>query len=269
LAQCHADRVTGTLRIVGNPGGLFQLCDGAVIAVDSPGSPGADTLLLRSGRISEGDWSEALRGSADTRSCQAALVAQGSVGSTELQVVAMAAMQDGVFATVAGDIDEFVVADEFIDVPLPTSDGVAPDLLLAETARRLDALASLPFPLSPYRERVVPAYGTEPPLLLTAGRREIIAHATGRRNARDIAFAVGRSVYPVTVEISRMLSEDLLEIVPAETSIGSSRWGFTSLRPRGEIERTVDPGVDQVNSLPARRPGPVMSDFRNYLRPSG
>src|SRR5688500_15300756 len=87
LARCHADRVTGALRVVGNPGGLFHLSEGAVIAVDSPGSPGAETLLLRSGRISEEDWTAALREDTGTRSHQDTLIARGAVGSTELQVL--------------------------------------------------------------------------------------------------------------------------------------------------------------------------------------
>ncbi|MBA8926468.1 hypothetical protein BC739_003667 [Kutzneria viridogrisea] len=254
---------------MGNPGGLFHLRDGAVIAVDSSGSPGAETLLLCSGRISEEDWTAALSGGAETRSHQAALIARGTIESTELQVLAMAAAQDGAFATAAGDIERYLVVDDDpIDVLLPVPDGVAPDLLLQETARRLDALASLPFPLSPYQERVVPVCGTESPAL-TAGRREIIAHATGRRNARDIAFAAGRSVYSTTVEISQMLSEDLLEIAPPATLISPSHWGSTSLRPRAEVERAADPGIDQVTSLPTRRPGRAISDSQNNLRPSG
>jgi hypothetical protein len=148
----------------------------------------------------------------------------------------MAAIKDGAFAVAAGDVER-CVADESIDVPLlSASDGLAPDLLLTETARRLDAVASLAFPLAPYRDRVVPVRGVEPSAL-TAERREIVEHATGRRNARDIAFAVGRGLYPVTVEISRMLGEEVLEIAPPETSFRFSHWGLGSLRPRVEPVR--------------------------------
>jgi hypothetical protein len=99
--------------------------------------------------------------------------------------------------------------------------------------RRLDALASST--LSPYRDRVVPARGTQP-AGLAAVRREILAHATGRRTARDLAFALGRSLHPVTVEIARMLADGLLEIAPPATSFTCSHWGLAALRPRVEIK---------------------------------
>lgn len=228
LAQCDVNRVTGALRIVGNPGGLFHLRDGAVIAVDSPGSPGA-------GRTGEREWTEAL--------------------------------MDGAFATAAGEIERCFV-DDSVDRPLlPASDGIAPDLLLSETASRLDAVASLTFPLSPYRDRVMDTCTTEPGTL-TAERRGIIAHATGRRNARDIAFALDRNLYPVTVEISRMLGDGLLEIATPETSFSCSHWGLTSLRPRAATGQSPGRSADQASSLPTRRPGQATSVFRNRLRPS-
>lgn len=233
LAQCQVDRVTGALRVVGNAGGTFHLRDGAVIAVDSPGSPGAEALLLSSGRISAADWTAALVESVERRCLSGALVGHGVIGSAEVQVAAVAAIQDGAFAVAAGDVERCVV-DESIDVPLlSAADGVVPDSLLPETARRLDAVASLAFPLSPYRDRVVPVDGVDSSSLI-AERREIIEHATGRRNARDIAFAVGRGLYPVTVEISRMLGEELLEMAPPETSFSFSHWGLGALRPRTE-----------------------------------
>lgn len=229
------DRVTGALRVVGNVGGVFHLRDGVVVAVDSPGAPGAETLLLGSGRILRKDWTAALVDSVETLSFRAALVARGVVKSTEMQVIAMAAMQDGAFAVAAGEIEECFV-DESVDQPLLTeSDGVAPDLLLSETARRLDALASLPSSLSPYRDRVVASCGTEP-AGLTAERRAIISHASGRRTARDIAFVLGRGLYPVTIDAARMLGDGLLEIASPAVSFRFSRWGPASLRPRSEVE---------------------------------
>lgn len=253
LAQCGAEGVSGALHIVGNPGGLFHLRRGVVVAVDSPGAPGAEALLLRSGRISEEDWTEALREGAKIRSHRAELVSRGRVGSAELQVVALLAAQDGAFAVAAGSIEEFVVDDgKSIDVLLPVVHGIDAEELLRQTARRLNALASLPFPVSPYRERVVPVRGLDlSKMSLTAGQQEILAHATGRRSARDIAFMVGRSVYPVTVEISRMLNEGLLEI--AATRHPPRPPTVVSLRPRNEIPHP-DPVPTQDDGLPRREP---------------
>lgn len=252
------DRVNGALRVFGNAGGLFHLRDGAVVAVDSPGSPGLETLLLSSGRISEKDWTAALVESVETRSLQAALLARG-ITSTEIQDLNTAVMQDGAFATAVGEIEQCFV-DESIDRPLlSASDGVTPDLLLSETARRLDAVASLPFPLSPYRDRVVAAGGTES-ATLTAEQEEIIGHATGRRTARDMAFALGRSLYPVTVEISRMLGDGLLEIAPPAAPFSGSHRRLVSLRPRTAATQTAGHGADQSIPLPTRRQGRAVPD---------
>lgn len=219
------------MRIVGNPGGLFHLRDGAVIAVDSPGAPGAETLLMRSGRISEEDWNAAMRAMARSGSTQSVL---GTIGSAELRILVMAVTQDGTFATAAGVIEQYDI-DAPVDVLLSIPGGVGLDILLRETARRLDAIACLSFPVSPFRERVKPARGTNPQGL-TTGQLEILANATGRRTARDIAFAIGRGVYPVTTEISRMLDDGLLEI--STESFRFSHWGVTSLRSRAEIAQS-------------------------------
>ncbi|PRY43491.1 hypothetical protein [Umezawaea tangerina] len=203
--RCDAGRVTGALCVTGNAGGVFHLCDGVVVAVESPGSP-------------------------------------------------VAVVQDGAFAVAVGEVERCFV-DESVDrAPRTADEGVASDLLLSETARRLDVLASLPFPLAPYRDRVVAAPGTEA-AALTARQREIVAHATGRRTARDLAFVVGRSLYSVTVEISRMLGGGLLEIATPATSFGFSHWGLTSLRPRKAATQASGRFLDQSTSLPIRRRG--------------
>jgi hypothetical protein len=181
------------------------------------------------------------------------VVAVESPGSPGVDSTATAAMQDGAFAVAAGEIERYFVGEP-VDRPLcAVSDGVAPDLLLTETARRLDAVASLPFPLSPYRDRVMADCETEP-AGLTRERREIIVQATGRRNARDIAFALGRGLYPVTVEISRMLGDGLLKIAPPAISFGFTHWGLTSVRPRVQAGQTAGRRADRMDSLPSRRP---------------
>ena len=46
------------------------------------------------------------------------------------------------------------------------------------------------------------------------GQREILALANGRRTARDVAFALGRGVYAVTLEADRMRRAGLVLIDP-------------------------------------------------------
>ncbi|MCP2250736.1 hypothetical protein LX86_009531 [Lentzea aerocolonigenes] len=212
--------------------------DGAVVAVDSPGSPGADVLLVSSGMIGQSDWTAALVDSVELRSLEAALASRG-IGATEVQDIATAAVRDGTFAVAAGDIERCFV-DESVDEPLlPASTGVDPDVLLAETARQLDVLSSV----SPYRDRVVAAPERSGS---TVEEREIIALATGRRNARDMAFALGRGLHPVTVAIAGMLDDGLLEIAPPDTSFSFSHWGLAALRPRTGAELLPHPRPREV-----------------------
>ena len=258
LLTCQHDAVTGALHLTGRPGGVFHLDKGKVTAVYSPGAPTADALLLRAGRISEVEWTAALRAASEARSAQAELVARSRMGNTELQVSLIMAAQDAAFALAAGELEEYALDPDSIDVLLPITDGVESNVLLRETARRMDALASLPCPVSPYRERVVPTRLARSPETVLAGRRqEILSFANGRRCARDIAFMAGRSVYSVTVEIARMLSEGLVEIAPevraAQPPPPRSR-AFDPPRS-GVLDADPDPPDDPPDPLPVRRPG--------------
>jgi hypothetical protein len=238
--------VAGVLRVAGNPGGLIHLRKGVVVAVDSPGAPGAEALLLRSGRISEDDWTAALRDGAG-HDFRVDLVARGSVGLAELRVVATMAAWDSAFAIAAGTIEEFGLDEQTgHDVLLPVPGGAFPRELLRETARRLDALDVLPFPLSPYGDRVVPAPDAEPAVTgLTPGQRRIFTNATGRRSARDIAFAVGRGLYPVTVDISRLLARGILAIAEEDAPRPTPETRLTALRPRHEAAIPDDEGTER------------------------
>jgi hypothetical protein len=197
-----------------------------------------EAILLRSGRVSEDDWTAALRDGAE--SGQAGLVARGVVGAAALQVTAMMVVQDSAFAIAVGGVDECSVVDgDAAEAPLPLVIGLAPADVVRETVRRLDALASLPF--SPYRERFLPV-GDVP---LPDAWREIADRANGRRSARDIAFAVGRGIYPVTVEVARMVSAGVLEVVAAPEAVATTR--LDALRPR---KRAAEDGAE--SPVPSR-----------------
>jgi hypothetical protein len=224
LTQVHAEGVTCVLRVIGNPGGLIHFRKGVVIAVESAGAPGVEALLLRSGRVGEDDWTTALE-----HDQRVALLARRGVGPVELRLAAMMATRDSLFAIAVGGVEEFELDEE------PATDVLAPNRigsyeLLRETARRLGALDALPFPLSPYGDRVA-AVGVDSDL--TTGQLAVLANASGRRSARDIAFAVGRGLYSVTVEISHLLRVGILEITRNEPIVTAPA-RLRSLRPRHE-----------------------------------
>ncbi|WP_431965321.1 MarR family transcriptional regulator [Actinacidiphila sp. bgisy160] len=222
LSRCRDQRATGVLRVQGSPGGAFHLLDGAVVAVESPGAPGVGTLLVRSGRIDADEWNAA-HDAAGTRLWPGAAIAAagGRLGTAEFQVLHTMAVQDAVFAVLAGRLDSCDFDPDTTGAPpaaLPPglAPGAEPEELLVEAGRRLAALAALPCPVAPDRDRVTavgpPAWADEP---LTPVRREILGCANGRRSPRDIAFLIGRGVYTITVEVARMCAEGLVEAVPA------------------------------------------------------
>lgn len=221
LSRCRDERATGVLRVQGSPGGAFHLLDGAVVAVESPGAPGVGTLLVRSGRIDADEWIAAHEAAGSGLWPGAAIAGGGRLGTAEFQVLHMMAVQDAVFAVLAGRMDNCafdLAPSDGSRGPLPpgVGPGVGPEELLVEAGRRLGALAALTYPVSPDRDRVVavgpPAWADEP---LAPVRREILGCANGRRSPRDIAFLIGRGVYTITVEVSRMCAEGLVETVPA------------------------------------------------------
>ncbi|MEU1541922.1 MarR family transcriptional regulator [Actinacidiphila glaucinigra] len=221
LSRCRDERATGVLHVQGSPGGAFHLLDGAVVAVESPGAPGVGTLLVRSGRIDADEWNAAHDAAATGLLPGAAIAAGGRLGTAEFQVLHMMAVQDAVFAVLAGRLDNCAFDPDApgarqAALPQGLAPGVEPEELLVEAGRRLAALASLPRRVSPDRDRVTavgpPAWADEP---LAPVRREILGCANGRRSPRDIAFLIGRGVYTITVEIARMCAEGLVETVPA------------------------------------------------------
>ncbi|WP_406864693.1 MarR family transcriptional regulator [Streptomyces sp. HUAS MG47] len=205
LRESGRERFTGELRVLGAPGGVFHLNDGLVVAVESPGAPGPEALLLRTDRVDGEQWAALMGESGGSRWPAAGLVARGLAGAAELRVLCVMALQDAVFAIAAGWVDGYERAPAAGPPPAAVTVGESPLRLLQEAQRKLAALDALPRPTRPDRERPVPA--TRPLGRLGALQEELLLHADGRRTARDLAFRLGRGVYTITVEIARMLGE--------------------------------------------------------------
>jgi hypothetical protein len=211
LVRAAAERFTGALRLTGSPGGALWFRDGLVVVAESPGAPGAAAILIRSGRVSDEDW--ARDGGAD----HAASAAR--IGAAHRQVLQLMANQDALFAVLAGSIGSCALEPD--PTAAPAGQGQDAGALLDATFRKLDALAALPRAILPHRERLTArladggASPSGPSGMRPADlRKAILGYADGRRTARDIAFVSGRGLYAVTVEMSRMLAEDLLHEPP-------------------------------------------------------
>ncbi|MEU4873732.1 MarR family transcriptional regulator [Streptomyces sp. NPDC021608] len=260
LAACGRDGFTGEVRVSGSPGGAFHLRGGLVVAVESPGAPGPEALLLRSGRIGGEEWAALVRESGGARWPAAGLIAHGYAGAAQLRVVCAMSLQDAAFAVVAGGVDGCERGPGAGPPPAAVAVGEPPTRLLQEASRKLRALLALPYPVRPDRERPTPAPVSCAATRLGDLRCELLAHADGRRTARDLAFRTGRGVYTVTVEVARMLGEGLLECVdaphPIPVRLPADGGG---LRPREPAPpaappRAGPPGPD-ATALPRRRPG--------------
>ena len=253
LSACGREEFTGGLRVSGRPGGIFHLRGGLVIAVESPGAPGPEALLLRSGRISGEQWAELVRESGGSRWPVAGLIAHGYAGAAQLRIVCVLALHDAAFAVVAGDVDNCERAPDARPLA-PVGIGEPPIRLLQDGARRLAAIAALPYPVRPDRERPRAPVGGLDEAGLGILQRELLTHVDGRRTARDLAFRTGRGVYPVTAEVARMLAEGLLECADTPVPIP------IRVPPDGPVVRRREPAPPAPQftapaELPRRHPG--------------
>jgi hypothetical protein len=271
LGRCRRDHGTGALRVVGGPGGVFHLVRGEVVAVESPGAPGVGTLLLRSGRVDEADWVAAQDAGSGAGGwwTAAALIGQGCLGAAGFEVVCRMAAQDAAFAVVAGQLDDCsfqpaLLGESPYALPPFVGKAIDPEWLLEDARRRLAALAALPTAVSPDRERVRAVNADEFP------EGSVLSCADGRRTARDIAFALGRGVYGVTVEVSRLLAEGLVEIAePRTVPVAPDPAEDFGVRAPAAPTPAPAPAADSVPAgevLPKRVPG---TNWRGMLRPRG
>jgi hypothetical protein len=212
LAHCAAAGFSGVIRVIGAPGGTVYLADGGVAAIETPGAPGPEVVLLRSGRVPEADWEAASVAAAVAgRPLQAELVRLGLVGAGELEAVLRTAMADAMFAFADGFVDTCRAEEVAVDCALALDPSADATWLLAEALRRMHVIGALPDPALHARDRVAAVPGASPPgAVLGGGRDEILALVDGRRSGRDLAFALGHGLYAVMLQLARMREEGLV-----------------------------------------------------------
>ncbi|WP_229758644.1 DUF4388 domain-containing protein [Peterkaempfera bronchialis] len=250
LARLREQQFSGTVTISGTPGGTLHLRDGLVGAVETPGAPSAETVLLRSRRISEVDWTAARTTGRAGGGLAAALVAGGSIGAADLEVLCTAAVFDGVFAMALSPSGSWQVDDSAVPAELVAHPGIEPQQLTREASRRVALLSRL---WGPPRElagvRVRPTSRAESPTVPLAPRyRDILLSANGRRIPRDIAFALGRGVFPVMLDLVRMSARHLVQL-----EIPGTATTVPSVAPR--TAGTGEPPSAAASPLPRRMPG--------------
>ena len=275
LADCAATGFSGVLRVIGAPGGTVYLVAGGVAAIETPGAPGAEVILLRSGRIAEADWEAAFAAAAVGGSPPSAeLVGRGLIGAGELEAVLRTALADAMFAFASGFVDSCRAEASEVDCALPLDPPADAGWLLTEALRRIHVMAAFPGPALRARDRVTVMPGAgRPGSVLGGGRDEILALADGRRSGRDLAFALGHGLYAVMHQLARMRAEGLVagashDTAPAPGGEDGRRAGTdgddgqtaTGL-PRRQKDRPAEPrGGRQAGGFP-------LPAVRRLLRP--
>jgi hypothetical protein len=267
LADCAAAGFTGVLHVIGAPGGTIYFTRGGVAAIETPWSPSAEVMLLRSGRIREPDWEAAYAAAAVARGdMRIELLSRGLIGSGELEALLRTTLADATFALAAGFVDTCRAEATTLEHVLGLEPAADAGWVVAEARRRMQVLASFPDPPLGARERVMAAPGAlRAATLRGGGRDEILALADGRRTARDLAFSLGHGLYTTLLNIARMRAEGLLAPAAQATVEPDARnyrqqasgadAGATPGLPRRHKERLPQP---QRSGDPNNRPLPAV-----------
>ena len=210
LALLHADRFTGAVVVSGNPGGSFHLNEGLVIGIRTPAAPTAETLLLKSRRLTEQDWAAARDESHRDGGMARALATRTDIGLAQLELTCVAAIFDAAFAMALSPAEAWHLIEVAQPPDLVVAPGIEPARLTEETARRTAVLAAHWRPVSRLTEaRIRPSAMPASPL--NERYRDILLAATGRRTPRDISFALGRGLYSVLLDLTRMHARKLIQ----------------------------------------------------------
>ncbi|HEX4830501.1 MAG TPA: hypothetical protein VH478_05350 [Trebonia sp.] len=267
LADCATAGFSGVLHVIGAPGGTIYFAQGGVAAIETPWSPSAEVMLLRSGRIREPDWEAAYAAAAVARGhMRSELLSRSLIGAGELEAMLRSTLADAMFALAAGFVDTCRAEATTLEHVLALEPAADAAWLVAEARRRMQVLAAFPDPPLGARERVMAVPGAlRAATMRGGGRDEILALADGRRTARDLAFALGHGLYTTLLTIARMRAEGLL--APAAQGAAepdprtyrqaspSADAGAVSALPRRHKERLPQP---QRSGDPNSRPLPAV-----------
>ncbi|MFJ2211342.1 hypothetical protein ACIQVO_05235 [Streptomyces sp. NPDC101062] len=255
LVRLHQEGYSGTVSVSGAPGGTIHLRNGLISAIETPGTPSVESALLKSGRIGDEGWASALAATQDVAGLGAALVGQGLVGETELEVLCTATIYEGAFAMALTRPDGWEVG-----APAQTvlaGHPAQPQSVAEETARRLAFVtARWGSPGELARTRLRPSVTAERAAGRLAPRHTaLLALANGRRTPRDLAFFLGRGLFAVMVDLIRM---DELKLVQWEGDRRPAGRPSTAPRVPGAGATTGGSGAapPPAGSLPRRVPGP-------------
>ncbi|MDK1475487.1 transcriptional regulator [Streptomyces sp. 549] len=219
LDRLAAGRATGALLC---DAGTLYLVEGEVVHAESPAAPGLDVLLIRTGRLPEEGWQEAVN-SGGAR-CQVAhtLLDSGRLARGELELCHLAALYDAAYFVLAPDAG-----------PVRFRSGVAHWLgpvrpvhaghLEQENRRRRQLLHDIwPFEdvdTAPVTRREVAGGGLHGGHLAgepraptpTRRQRDVLDLADGTHTPAAIARSLGRPAFHTLIDVRRLAAAGLIE----------------------------------------------------------
>ncbi|MFC8433652.1 hypothetical protein [Streptomyces sp. NPDC057253] len=261
LQALREEEFTGTVRVSGSPGGTIHLRSGLVGAIETPGAPTATSALLTTGRVDDEAWLTACATEPDADRLGPHLVTAGLIGAAELEIVCTAAIHDGAFAMSLGAAGGWDTGDR--EPTLVAAPGVEPRELTDEVTRRVGLLGrpgATAGELARSRPEVVAETGP-PDAAALGGRRggpwgpprlqELLGAVNGRRTPRDLAFALGRGLYAVMLDLDRLEAQGLIR-----WEVRTAPGHRPSTAPRAVPgNATAQGSAPTAGPLPRRRPG--------------
>jgi hypothetical protein len=263
LNLLHADGFTGAVTVSGAPGGTLHLRAGLVVAVQTPAAPTVETLLLKSHRVTEQDWTTARDTARGEGGMAASLSARTAVSRMQLELVCTAAVFDAAFAMSLTAPEGWHLVEAAQPPELTAEQGAEPARLTEETVRRTAVLAEHWQPLSRLTAARIRPSAAHRPGTLAERHRDILLAANGRRSPRDIAFALGRGLYPVMLDLTRMRARGLIDCeaptLPRPVPSVAPRRAAAIPAPRDDVDSTSAP-LPRRNTGSAKTPAAPAGD---------
>ncbi|GAB3705532.1 hypothetical protein [Nocardiopsis oceani] len=270
----HQESFTGALLVFGPPDTTLHFRDGLLVAAQTPGAPGPDTLLIRSGSVPGRTWAPVREHALTTGDLGAELLNAGHVSGALLELTLVRALLDGVFALGLSPSNRGgEVRPGAPPPPLFLAEGREPGWAVQEAARRHGAIDRLWGPPADLA-RLRPVAAAPPEKASSAAHRDLLARADGRRTPRDLAFVQGRDVSGVMTDLARLAARGLVDTgtrrsegvltrrlperkrtAPETGPLTKRRPGTSGMRPAPRADSALSPKLAARLSASLRNPG--------------
>ncbi|WP_261574646.1 hypothetical protein [Frankia gtarii] len=238
LRRQARERLSGVVVVMGEVSGKVVLQEGLIAAVTTSAAPGPESLLLRSGRISDEEWTAVFAAAAPSGQLATALVERQLLGCAGVQVVTRTAAMDALFALASTQIASVAAEPAgpgFLPPVLPVEPGIEVERAVRETTRRLARASRWRAELG-LELQVRPRLASPPPRAATGpAQADLLARVNGRRTCRDIAFVVGRGLFPVMTDLASLTGDGWIVLPP----------------PQGQSPTVPESGDGDASELPA------------------